>query len=551
MRPSHHLICSRISLVLGLRISLEQQLWPMHNALASCTHGQIFPDKTQKIFRIPSEERRRAGLTTSFSTQHFQNQHFSKSFMRTARCFLSAASVGTVILSVPYTKTASRKDATPDSIEKTGPPPQLTPSQILEVLNKRHTVFNRLGEVHASSDKPLRREHFVKSIESIQFQANDQLEDTMAIRAPLKTAGATGLLLGVFDGHSGPGCSYWCRDNLFDFIEKQYLLDCQSWLEKAVPGRSWSPLPPLLSPSAFMEADKAFLDQAETNLDFSGACVCVVSIQGRTVLCANSGDCRALIGRRDPKTGNWIVIPLSEDHQLHNPAERARLVAEHPNEKDITKQNRIKGRLEPTRTLGDGTYKRNSFFQARPRMMAKYLDWTVPYVTAYPEIRRYELRESDGFLVMGTDGLYDELSNQEVVQCIGEYLDSRKGKEEDTLEAVARIGTLPESVAANDGMYQANATSSCVTGLLLAVLNKAAEAVWKHSSSPWENISNLMLLEEVRPGLKRRRVHDDISVAVVFFDTDALADAMEPHVVADVPHANSPLKAESVFSEFT
>jgi hypothetical protein len=44
-----------------------------------------------------------------------------------------------------------------------------------------------------------------------------------------------------------------------------------------------------------------------------------------------------------------------------------RLTAAHPNDPDVIAKNRVKGRLQPTRGLGDGLYKRKEFFLQVPR----------------------------------------------------------------------------------------------------------------------------------------------------------------------------------------
>ena len=51
---------------------------------------------------------------------------------------------------------------------------------------------------------------------------------------------------------------------------------------------------------------------------------------------------------------------------------------------------------------------------------------TPPYVTARPEVTHHKLTENDKFLVIATDGLWDELSNEEVVELVGKLLDGKR-----------------------------------------------------------------------------------------------------------------------------
>lgn len=45
-----------------------------------------------------------------------------------------------------------------------------------------------------------------------------------------------------------------------------------------------------------------------------------------------------------------------------------------------------------------------------------------PYLDAAPEIIYHKLRPQDRFLILGTDGLWDELGSEEAVRIVGEHL---------------------------------------------------------------------------------------------------------------------------------
>lgn len=47
---------------------------------------------------------------------------------------------------------------------------------------------------------------------------------------------------------------------------------------------------------------------------------------------------------------------------------------------------------------------------------------TPPYLDVAPEITYHKLRPQDRFLILGTDGLWDELGNEEAVRLVGEHL---------------------------------------------------------------------------------------------------------------------------------
>lgn len=47
---------------------------------------------------------------------------------------------------------------------------------------------------------------------------------------------------------------------------------------------------------------------------------------------------------------------------------------------------------------------------------------TPPYLDVAPEITYHKLRPQDRFLILGTDGLWDELRSEEAVRLVGEHL---------------------------------------------------------------------------------------------------------------------------------
>lgn len=142
----------------------------------------------------------------------------------------------------------------------------------------------------------------------------------------------------------------------------------------------------LIDPKPFTDADHHFLSYALQDQRYqhglSGACFNVVHIKDKTIMTANGGDCRAVIGRRVTASDGSVsyrAIALSEDHQIDtNPSERERLLSQHPNEEDIISKSRVKGRLQPTRGLGDGTYKRIEYYQQRPNLQRTHPVWNPP-----------------------------------------------------------------------------------------------------------------------------------------------------------------------------
>jgi pyruvate dehydrogenase phosphatase len=86
-----------------------------------------------------------------------------------------------------------------------------------------------------------------------------------------------------------------------------------------------------------------------------------------------------------------------------------------------------------------------------------------PYVTAEPIVSTTTLRAEDmkdAFIVMGTDGLWEKLTNEQVVGLVGKYLDKANGKEARGWFGVGKDGGLnvTETQGMNTGSKKPNAT---------------------------------------------------------------------------------------------
>ena len=143
---------------------------------------------------------------------------------------------------------------------------------------------------------------------------------------------------------------------------------------------------------------------------------CYISKEG-DIYVANAGDCRAIIGTKgiptcDTTTTKVHAVPLSNDHNCKHPHERMKLEALHPNEDNIVKCKPnnpeacyVKGRLQPTRALGDLYLKYSEFNgpSAKDRTRGRHIPppYTPPYITAEPEVIKRPRNTNDQFMVIG------------------------------------------------------------------------------------------------------------------------------------------------------
>lgn len=126
-----------------------------------------------------------------------------------------------------------------------------------------------------------------------------------------------------------------------------------------------------------------------------------------------------------------MATALSVDQTGGNQDEEKRMRAEHPGEEHVIRNGRVLGGLEPTRAFGDAVYKwtlatqeqlKKNFFGRTASALLK----TPPYVTAEPVVTTTKVDPEKGdFVVMATDGLWEMLTNEEVVGLVGQWLETQ------------------------------------------------------------------------------------------------------------------------------
>lgn len=172
-------------------------------------------------------------------------------------------------------------------------------------------------------------------------------------------------------------------------------------------------------------------------LAFSGSCALLALFDPvRSILrVANVGDSRAVLGRWDAANNKYVAVPMSVDQTGFNQDEVDRLSREHPGEDVVDpRTGRVHG-LAVTRAFGDARWKwseedtkmsHEKFWGpgARPNGVIK----TPPYLTAQPEIMetRVQTGNKPDFLIMASDGLWDNMSSDVAVECVQAWLDKNK-----------------------------------------------------------------------------------------------------------------------------
>lgn len=142
----------------------------------------------------------------------------------------------------------------------------------------------------------------------------------------------------------------------------------------------------------------------------AGCTAVVVVIIDRIVTVANAGDSRAVICR-----AGGIAEPLSLDHKPSQQREMSRITRAGG---FVNQFGRVNGNLNLSRSVGDLKYKQTANLSPSDQM-----------ITAQPDITQILLEENDEFILLGCDGIWDCLSNEECVNFVRERINHIKPNE--------------------------------------------------------------------------------------------------------------------------
>ena len=234
----------------------------------------------------------------------------------------------------------------------------------------------------------------------------------------------------VFDGHGGNKCSEFLKNNLLTFIcESKYYPDD---IEKAIK-------------YGFNEADKKFLKLSQKNgeiIDNSGSCALILLVIENKLYIANAGDSRCVISLDNGK----IRKDVTRDHKPNYPYEKERIllnggkvyqtqtllnqgndINEIPDNDELPNTERntniillgpyrvAPGNLSVSRAIGDPAAK-----------LAEY-GGNEKVIISEPDIFCFDLNEKDiDFLILGSDGIYDQRTSQEILECAWMMIENNK-----------------------------------------------------------------------------------------------------------------------------
>ena len=291
----------------------------------------------------------------------------------------------------------------------------------------------------------------------VQIPSNDPIEDDhsekiievpQTVAAPEEGQSSSDWMFwGVFDGHSGWTTSAKLRQSLISYVARELNT---TYLEAVSNPAITVPTAESINNAitkGFLQLDHEIVHDSVHKVQeakskrvaaellapaLSGSCALLSFYDSRSKMLrvACTGDSRAILGKRG-SSGKWTATQLSIDQTGQNADEANRMRKEHPGEPDVIKNGRVLGGLEPTRAFGDASYKwdkdtqlklQQSYFGRTPYQRLK----SPPYVTAEPVITSTKIAPENGdFVVMATDGLWEMLTNEEVVGLVGQWIDTQ------------------------------------------------------------------------------------------------------------------------------
>ncbi|KAJ8950980.1 hypothetical protein NQ318_006364 [Aromia moschata] len=191
----------------------------------------------------------------------------------------------------------------------------------------------------------------------------------------------------VYDGHGGAKIAEYAGKHLHKHIIKQ-----TEYAEGNI-GEAMR--------KGYLELDDIMLNEESLKNEPSGSTAVAIIVKGDKLYCANVGDSRAIASI------SGKAEPLSKDHKPNNPEEYDRITAAG----GWVDSNRVNGNLALSRALGDFVFKRNSDKGPEEQI-----------VTAYPDIEERTITPDWEFLVLACDGIWDVMSNEEVVSYVRENI---------------------------------------------------------------------------------------------------------------------------------
>ncbi|KAF7811057.1 putative protein phosphatase 2C 63 [Senna tora] len=243
-------------------------------------------------------------------------------------------------------------------------------------------------------------------------QANLRLEDqSQVFTSPSAT------YIGVYDGHGGPEASRFVNKHLFRHLDEFSVQNGGLSVD--------------VIKKAFNVIEEDFLRHVKRKLHTTpkiasvGSCCLLGAISDNVLYIANLGDSRVVLGRKTSHGEKHKVVAqrLSTDHNVAVEEVRKEVESLHPDDAQVVVFTRgtwrIKGIIQVSRSIGDVYLKKPEFYS--DPIFQKYgnpIPLKRPVMTAEPSVLVKELEPQDSFLIFASDGLWEQLTDEEAVEIV-------------------------------------------------------------------------------------------------------------------------------------
>ena len=217
-------------------------------------------------------------------------------------------------------------------------------------------------------------------------------------------------IFAVLDGHGPHGhlVSKYVSQNIIDNITTNVLINSSKNVEDIYLSLKKNDF--AIIKNAFITADEN-IKNMDFDVDESGTTCVLLIILGTHLICANVGDSRCILTyseNNDPELSELKVLPLSIDYKIAIPEERNRIIKAGGLVEQL--KDSMGERAGPFRVFKPGKdYPGLAMSRSIGDAIAKKMG-----VIAEPGIIEHKLNGGIKFIVLGSDGIWEFLSNEDV-----------------------------------------------------------------------------------------------------------------------------------------
>jgi serine/threonine protein phosphatase PrpC len=206
--------------------------------------------------------------------------------------------------------------------------------------------------------------------------------------------------LAIFDGHGGAEVASYLKTHMGNIVREK--------LQASILRHGETPRSVDVEEikQVLYDSFKQVVQQIPSIISlYTGSTAVVVLKYGKHIWVANCGDSRAIMN--DTSHG---AVALTDDHKPDRPDENERIIRHGGLVAKTSREDvpRVNGILAVSRSVGDFVL--------------------FPHVTWEPEIKYFLATEKNAYLFVATDGIWDTVSNTEVVDVVNRCFVARQSK---------------------------------------------------------------------------------------------------------------------------